>query len=240
MKKIETLSINITNACNMGCAHCLRGDAKTVSYMDERFIPKIFNGIDSIGTVVLTGGEPSLYPGFVRAVADYIVESQTRVDGFFIVTNGKIYSQELVDSVKKVMFHYIKTNYQKKVGMSGEPGTINPMFLPSIIENDTSMFGIAVSIDKYHEDIPMDSYIRYYYSGVFNDSKITDFDEHFVLSMGRGKGLQDSYYRPAHNLYIRVEDGGCISCSEIYVTLEGNAKKGLQQADLFFIAHFGI
>lgn len=57
MKKIwvEQLCLEVTRRCNMGCAHCLRGDAQDVD-ISHAIIDEIFNQVDGIGQVTFTVG----------------------------------------------------------------------------------------------------------------------------------------------------------------------------------------
>ena len=99
--KVCNLSLEVTRRCNMNCEHCLRGDAQNMD-ADLALIPKIFAGIDDIDTITFTGGEPALNTAYIKAVVDYVIEHKIPVHGCFVATNGKIYSQELVDCVRRL------------------------------------------------------------------------------------------------------------------------------------------
>ena len=99
--KVCNLILEVTRRCNMNCAHCLRGDAQNMD-ADPALIPKIFDGIDDIDTITFTGGEPALNTDYIKAVVDYVIEHKIPVHGCFVATNGKIYSQELVDCMRRL------------------------------------------------------------------------------------------------------------------------------------------
>lgn len=54
---------------------------------DFNMIPEIFDGVESIGCITFTGGEPSLNHEFITACVDYIEKKDIYVGGVFIATN---------------------------------------------------------------------------------------------------------------------------------------------------------
>lgn len=56
---VENLCLEVTRRCNMGCAHCLRGNAEDLD-MSHETIEQVLGQVDVIGQVTFTGGEPSL------------------------------------------------------------------------------------------------------------------------------------------------------------------------------------
>lgn len=105
----------------MHCEHCLRGDFEDCC-MDADFnmIPEIFDGVESIGCITFTGGEPSLNHEFITACVDYIEKKDIYVGGVFIATNGLIYCQELVDAVRRLWLRNISSSFiSNKVHYSG-------------------------------------------------------------------------------------------------------------------------
>lgn len=97
MKKIRInqLIIEVTRRCNLQCAHCLRGDSQD---LDSTVPPEqILKEIAEIGDISFTGGEPTLNPGYVKRIVDYIIDNQIHVEGAYMPTNGLIYSAEIVE-----------------------------------------------------------------------------------------------------------------------------------------------
>lgn len=94
----DNVIIEITRRCNMTCLHCLRGDQQNVDIPLE-YIDTLFEKIDYISHLTITGGEPSLKPRII----DYIVESAKKnnvdIGGFYIATNGKKVSDEFLLSL---------------------------------------------------------------------------------------------------------------------------------------------
>ncbi len=56
---IDSLVIEVTRKCNMSCEHCLRGASQRKT-IDKLHMYKIFNLIDSVCSLNITGGEPTL------------------------------------------------------------------------------------------------------------------------------------------------------------------------------------
>ena len=84
---IPNLIIEVTRRCNMQCDHCLRG-CQQAKDIDHAYIDRAFSIVDSVNTLTITGGEPSLN---VQAI-EYILSSAelhgVSIDSFYIVTNG--------------------------------------------------------------------------------------------------------------------------------------------------------
>lgn len=138
--KVCNLSLEVTRRCNMNCEHCLRGDAQNMD-ADLALIPKIFAGIDDIDTITFTGGEPALNTAYIKAVVDYVIEHKIPVHGCFVATNGKIYSQELVDCVRRL--------WEKEQSYGDQ--FISPVkwvLTHADDEEEYSFFNIAVSGDQ--------------------------------------------------------------------------------------------
>lgn len=98
---IHELVLEITRRCNIQCRHCLRGKAQAKDMTFET-MHRALSGVDSIGTVTFTGGEPSLNVPFIRMFTDYIRMNQISLGGFYVVTNGKIASRSLKDALVKL------------------------------------------------------------------------------------------------------------------------------------------
>ena len=56
---ISDLVLEVTRRCNMSCAHCCRGDAQNCD-ITHKVIDDAFANLSGIGSLVFTGGEPSL------------------------------------------------------------------------------------------------------------------------------------------------------------------------------------
>ena len=83
---IGTLILEVTRRCNMRCEHCLRGDAQKLD-MSQEVISATLTDVSTIGTLIFTGGEPSLACGVIARVIDSL--GSTEVQNFWVATNGK-------------------------------------------------------------------------------------------------------------------------------------------------------
>jgi MoaA/NifB/PqqE/SkfB family radical SAM enzyme len=95
---IDELILEITRRCNMACDHCLRGDAEPIDMSDD-LIKAVVSQVEYIGTIVFTGGEPSLVPKKINRFIDICEEQGVDVGNFYIVTNGKKASNEFLSSI---------------------------------------------------------------------------------------------------------------------------------------------
>lgn len=98
---IDQLIIEIGRKCNMCCPHCLRGDDEnlTIRYRD---ITDVFNNIESIGSLTVTGGEPFLYPSRIEYIVDLIERYEIPVSSFFVATNGTVKSFNVVKQLLRL------------------------------------------------------------------------------------------------------------------------------------------
>lgn len=87
MIQISNLILEVTRKCNLKCAHCLRGDVQRMT-MSNAVIFKAMGWIDSISTLTITGGEPSLAPEVLEYLLETFRWKRTQVGAFYIVTNG--------------------------------------------------------------------------------------------------------------------------------------------------------
>jgi len=90
--RIQDLLIEVTRKCQLNCDHCLRGGKQNVNIKPE-YIRAILKDVDAIGTVVFTGGEPSLNIDAMKEFINICKEKDIWVDNFHIVTNGVIHKK---------------------------------------------------------------------------------------------------------------------------------------------------
>ncbi len=95
---IQDLVIEVTRRCNMRCDHCLRGNPQRKD-MDINLVNKLFNKIDSIGTLTLTGGEPSRKPEIIYAIRMACYHFNVSVGSVYCVANGKNVPDDFVNEM---------------------------------------------------------------------------------------------------------------------------------------------
>lgn len=80
--------VEITRKCNMKCAHCLRGDAQKRDIHKE-YITKVLEDVSSIGSLTITGGEPTFNIPAIRFILNELKRLEIPVDYFYMVVNGR-------------------------------------------------------------------------------------------------------------------------------------------------------
>jgi sulfatase maturation enzyme AslB (radical SAM superfamily) len=73
----------------------MRGNAQNKD-IDNVTIDKILEGVTKIGVLTFTGGEPSLAVDRIRYIYEQIKKRGIELYGFYVITNGKVASLELV------------------------------------------------------------------------------------------------------------------------------------------------
>ncbi len=97
------LQIELTRRCNQSCAHCCRGESQNIDLTKE-IVDEYFekNEIYYIGTLLFSGGEPTLNGKILEYIVDKIIEKEIIVDMFMFGINGLSYSDELVNGLNKL------------------------------------------------------------------------------------------------------------------------------------------
>jgi hypothetical protein len=116
---LSELVLEITRRCNIKCKHCLRGAPQRID--------KALEGVDMISAVTFTGGEPSLVVNKIRYFTKAIKDRGIELGGFYVITNGKKASLELVHALLDLYAY------------------VHPM------ERD-EMCSLIVSRDQYHQE----------------------------------------------------------------------------------------
>ncbi len=85
---INSAVIEVTRKCNMNCEHCLRGASQRKTISDQH-IYKFLQIVDNIGTLTITGGEPTLAMESLEQIKHCAQYGNCAVGDFYMVTNGK-------------------------------------------------------------------------------------------------------------------------------------------------------
>lgn len=149
----------------MACAHCLRGDAQAEDVTNE-IIDKTLENVNSIGSLVFTGGEPSLNVDAMRYALRKCKANKIFVSSFFVVTNGKTVSDEFL----RVLVDW----YVFCVQNGG----------------DTDLCGVALSKDDFHEKIPLKNECLLKAFSFFRDDKFHPHDVGWLVAEGRAAQIE--------------------------------------------------
>jgi len=100
---ISSVMFEATRKCNMQCDHCMRGDAQNIS-MKKEYMDSFLENVDHIQSLGFTGGEPTLPDGLkvMNDFADIAEEKNIRVDDFWIITNGKVWTDEIGTTLERI------------------------------------------------------------------------------------------------------------------------------------------
>ena len=119
--------VEVTRKCNMKCKHCMRGPAENMT-MTKEIMTYFLADIKHINMIGFTGGEPTL-PSGLKAIKQFIKICKAfkiTVDSFFIITNGKVWRDDIPKVTNSLLKFCRKNNH-------------------SIIE---------ISQDQFHDRIP--------------------------------------------------------------------------------------
>lgn len=164
---LDQLGVEVTRRCNMQCEHCLRGEQENKD-IDMAHVETLLSTVDGIGSIVFTGGEPSLNVPAIAKTLELCKECGIDVGSFWLATNGKEVSNDFLCA----MIDWHAYCY------------------------DDEMCSVALSKDKYHGQIPSVNVSRLqglsFYDGT---SKATDFNTVPVVNSGRARRLTITHKR---------------------------------------------
>ena len=210
---IYRLLFEVTRRCNLKCAHCMRGDAQNIDLTKEH-VDAFFNlnQIRSINYLAFSGGEPTLNPGIISYTVDKIIDEHIPVYSMGLITNGQLYSEEIVSAFNKF------TDYRRKEDMD----RYAKKNLESLIkEAKTKKYTfIGFSVDQYHKDMNPDIKKAYFKNEdkiIFDYNVLTDED---LIKTGRSNKGQDIDYKIDLKYGVKdIED--CTIQTYTYLTANG-------------------
>jgi MoaA/NifB/PqqE/SkfB family radical SAM enzyme len=202
---LTDLVIEVTRRCNMGCAHCLRGDSQDLD-LNTEYIDRLLRNVDRIGTITFSGGEPSLNLAAIEYTLAICKHLNIEVGGFYIVTNGK--TNILPLSI--VALKWYAYCYEKE------------------------LCGLALSKDMFHDNIDPDNEEILRGLSFFREDKFTDFETMKLIYSGRAEELGgfETVNVDWHNEELSVEcyDGQYCVESMIYLSANGDIRTNCDTA----------
>jgi len=125
---VSEMVIEVTRRCNMQCDHCLRGEARNAN-LNVLALRALLCEVESVGSLTLTGGDPSLVPGIIRQVIKEFQTARVSLDYFYMVTNGKLVTDEFLAAIFELY----------------------------LLSEERDMCRLEMSNDGHHEDIEPDN-----------------------------------------------------------------------------------
>jgi uncharacterized protein len=135
-KKVQSLSINVTQVCNLHCVYCAAGGDGTYGRAQRKIsISKTLPQLDILLSrldageqfnITFLGGEPLLYPQGMELIAEHAIEiaEQKGISlRFQVITNGTLFNEENIAFLKRY-------NFNVSISVDGPP-QINDVQRPS-------------------------------------------------------------------------------------------------------------
>lgn len=105
---LDVLEIILGTRCNLKCRHCMGGSPPNHLTMKMSCIDNLIPDIYGINKLSFIGYETTLYIPLMQEIFDKLIKSNISINKITVCTNGKVYSQELVDFFK---YASTKTKY---------------------------------------------------------------------------------------------------------------------------------
>ncbi len=163
---IKSLTLNITQICNLKCNYCAAGGDGTYGeavnrVSVEKTLPQLKFFLDSLKpgaefNLSFVGGEPFLYPEAMKVIYDYIqlhAQEKNISCKFMVTTNGTLMTDTVIEMLKTMKIHVTVSldglasiNDQvrpSKNGQSSTAATINGIQKLVQIKSSLASVGIA-------------------------------------------------------------------------------------------------
>ncbi len=209
---IKSLTLNITQICNLKCTYCAAGGDGT--YGDpvnkinvEKTLPQLKFFMEKLAPgssfhLSFVGGEPFLYPQAMKVIYDY-VQSESALRSlnckFMVTTNATLMSAEVIQMLSTMKIHVTvsldgtsSTNDQVRPGKDGKSSTgLTLQGIKSLVSIRESLSSIGISAVFSQQNLNvMESYLFFKTLGVdwyeFNFSyleKSTEVQSEFLSQM---------------------------------------------------------
>lgn len=170
---IDHLLVEITRKCQLRCAHCLRGDAQNIN-MSPKIIDKLLESVCVIGSLLFTGGEPTMNLEGMRYFLEKMKANNIALHKLRLITNGCDISEETSTLIKE---YYDYITYNQEYGNH------------KII--------ISISSDIYHRQSGGNPEKAYdIYKSVFSEYPLVEIALYDIssipLAIGRAESLEEA------------------------------------------------
>lgn len=176
--EIDNLVLTVTDNCNMDCDHCLRGASVGDSTKLGKYLVDIIEWCDRIDQITLTGGEPTLAVDNIKLIYNAVkAKGFDRLPSFYIVTNGLIYSEKMIQTLDEWYFDFLKQELEP-IPKFVSDGSLKELCHKVVDAHGFESCGLTISSDVYHEAIPGENVLKYGLSPYFrNDKHYGDYNE---------------------------------------------------------------
>lgn len=224
MKKIriDNLVLEVTRACNMNCVHCLRGEEleNDIMFMPAYDIKKLLFYVESIGNLTFSGGEPSLAIAQMKYTLKVLKRYAIPLQSFYVVTNGKQITNEFMSTIDDFYEYCLSWSYRSDVKMS-----LHKEYQYVNYALDDFLGGVALSVDEFHEPIPMKNIVKLMSRCYFRNDKFTN-EMSGIVARGRAKNLDLPKKRiidyPVEELSVKPHGDGEVMIEQLYMNTHGD------------------
>jgi MoaA/NifB/PqqE/SkfB family radical SAM enzyme len=214
--RIQDAVIEVTRKCNMKCEHCLRGAAQRKT-IDDNHIYKFLQIIDDIGTLTITGGEPTLAMDSLEQIKHCAQYGNCDVGDFYMVTNGKAINVERLaewangmrfachnNELSSIAFSFDQFHTQTFLWKQAEKQKRNFERLQRIMEEEYGLYdeGCGHFIRKHSDS-------SWGYQSLISEGRAEDF------------GAKENYLPIFEEYDYCMDDDICFSETELYLSSNG-------------------
>ncbi len=247
--EIRELLIETTRACNMRCAHCLRGEPET-RYSSRTIMKALFRNISRVSTLTFTGGEPLLNPSVIRDALDVCKAEGIEVNSVFIATNGTIADNSTLALLREWDEYTLSScydrNWDRYVSGYEEIGQVINAVESARAEHQGLV--LAISGDPWHEAIPERNIFALSTVGHLTTDKLMDYDSKLVPQGRAVENFASDDLNSGHVLnydpcyYDDTADTDRPAIDSLYITVTGDIMPdcNLSYDDMDEISHGNV
>lgn len=185
---IKSLTLNVTQICNLKCTYCAAGGDGTYGeainkVSIEKTLPQLKFFLDTLKNestfnLSFVGGEPFLYPEAMKVIYDYVLAETANRQiqcKFMVTTNGTLMTDKVIEMLKSMKISITisldgKKEYNDlarptKNGKSSTDATLEGIKKLASIRSHLSEIGVAAVVTKTNSNI-LENYIFFKSLGV--------------------------------------------------------------------------
>lgn len=227
------ICLEVTNACNLRCVHCLYQGGKkshyerSIGHIDLKLSLKILDQLkeNNAGVMLNGDGEPLLHPNF-HEIAQYA--TRLELPEIFFNTNGTLFSKNFTDefikyykgSVSFSLDGFKESHERLRVGSSYDKVKTNIEYLLQGIQEKNAPIKVSVAYCNYDQPVEeKDAFIKYWIERVYSVSIGEVYNKDYQLiskQINRQKYKERLKCEIPWSTFIVRYDGIVVPCSNCF------------------------
>lgn len=230
MQSFSRVVFQLTKKCNLACSHCFfnsgqdKNEKLTLSQAIKALLDLYKLGIKKIDTIILTGGEPTIWPhlsALLINIKKLFPKTKIRID-----TNGVnfLVDPKLFGVVKADIYDISVDNFHNQSAIDGKFKNKNIFVkrdgsspLVDIFLNNQAIYKFGLSVrwtSNRQDDHLFNKFVSKYKGKV-------DINKKLVTATGRGKNLPSNFTDLGYLIKEKPENFACLMGNSLLLAIDG-------------------